>query len=193
MLLQPFQLVPGQRRGGQLNQPAQHPGHHATGCVHAQVRHRLLVSAEGSSRTQASPLLLPCGGGGGGHGALLPAALLPDGSGCATVLLRAANDPQRGWATPVRLECPVRTDTTSYFTFSPPLLLMSVKVQESSFPCFSFSTAKASLCLRSSFSCPSGRLVFFQFHQHTANSAERVSVAAVSIETFAVFSHVLNI
>lgn len=96
MLLKPLQLVPGQWRGGQLNEPAQHPGHHATGCIHAQVRRRVLVPAEGSSRAQAGPLLLLLlpGGGGGGHGTLLPAALLPDGSGCATVLLRAANDPQ---------------------------------------------------------------------------------------------------
>lgn len=103
VLLQPFQLVPGQRRGGQLDQPAQHSGDHATGRVHAHVRPGVLVPADGSSRPQTGPLLLlPGGGGGGGHGALLPAALVPDGSGCATVLLRSANDPQRGWATPVR-------------------------------------------------------------------------------------------
>lgn len=109
MLLQPFQLVPRQRRGRQLNKPAQHSGDHATGWVHAHVRPRVLVPGDGSSGAQVAPLLLPCGGG-GGHGALLAAALVPDGSGCATVLLGSTRDPQRRWATPVRQRCPVRAE-----------------------------------------------------------------------------------
>lgn len=106
VLLQPFQLVSGQRRRGQLYKPAQHSGDHATGCICAHVLCRVLVPANAPSRTQAAPLLLPCGS----HGALLPAALV-----CATVLLKGPNNPQWGWTAPVRQWCPVKSEQYFYF------------------------------------------------------------------------------
>lgn len=84
VLLQSLQLVSGQGGRRQLDQPAQHAGGEPAGCLHAHALPRVLVPAKASARAQAPPLLLPRRA----HGALLPAGLVPDGSGSgsATVL-----------------------------------------------------------------------------------------------------------
>lgn len=102
VLLQSLELVSGQGGWGQLDQPAQHPGGQPAGRLHAHALPRVLVPAKASARTQAPRLLLLPRGT---HGALLPAGLVPDGSGSAsaTVLplgLKIHSGAGWGWTIP---------------------------------------------------------------------------------------------
>ena len=80
VFLQSLELVPGEGRGGQFDQPAQHSGRQPAGRLHAHAWPGVLVPDQASARAQA--LLLPRRA----HGALLPAGLVTNGSGSATVL-----------------------------------------------------------------------------------------------------------